>query len=154
MKGLEKNDGTGFPRVARIVSLLAGLVFAVGAIWKVFIWGDHVAAMSVYTVLSWLPTSGLAAGSLAVELLVGVWLLLPATWQRYGLPAATLFMLATGILLAVETLAGGSGECGCLPFLSRQIGWLATAQNLTVALFLGGLWGMLGAVEVSGETPQ
>lgn len=144
----------GVVRGTRWLALLAGLVFLGGAVWKVADWHYHVEVLGAYGVLDFLPAGLLAAGSLVLEIALAVLMLLPRTWAR-GLQAAAAFLVFTAAILAWETLAGGGGDCGCLPFFTRYIGWGAVGQNLAAALFLGSL-GVLGSMdgEPQGETKQ
>ena len=136
-----ENGGTQLQeRAARVVALLLGLLFFAGVVAKVFDWEATREAMTVYTIISWLPPALPAAGSLAVEAFMSVTLILTPTWRRFGLPSASAFLAATGVMLALETLSGGGGDCGCLPFLPRDISWLAAGQNAAAAIFLFSLW--------------
>ncbi len=126
------------------MALLVGLIFLAGALWKVAGWEHHVEVLGAYGVLDFLPAGMLAAGSLVVEVGIAALLLLPRTWAR-GLLIAAGFLVFTALILAWETLVGGAGDCGCLPFLTRSIGWAAVGQNLAAALFLGSL-GVLGSL--------
>ncbi|MFO7769078.1 MAG: hypothetical protein R6W82_09030 [bacterium] len=143
------SPGPGVIRGARWVAVLAGLVFLAGVIWKVAAWEQHVAALGAYGVLDFLPAGLLAAGSLVLEVGIAALLLMPKSWHR-GLLAGAGFLLFTAVVLAWETLSGGGGDCGCLPFLTRSIGWAAVGQNLAGTLFMGSL-GMLGTL---GEEDQ
>jgi hypothetical protein len=117
-----------------------GIVFAAGVVTKVADWQNTVNAMTIYSILDWAPPLLPAAGSLILECFVAVTLLAGPTWKKYGLPSCAAFWAFTGVLLAVESLMGGSGDCGCLPFLPRDISWFAALQNLSTALFLVALW--------------
>jgi hypothetical protein len=128
--------------VTRLVALLVGLIFGTGAVWKLVEWSATVDALEAYTVVSFLPTAMVAAGSLALELLVAFTLLHERLWSRWGLPLAMGFLLFTAIMLALQVVAGGGGDCGCLPFLPRSISWLAVGQNLFAVMFLVGIWGL------------
>ena len=138
----------GVVKGARWMAVLVGLVFLAGVVWKVAAWEHHVEVLGAYGVLDVLPAGFLAAASLVIEVGIAALMLLPKTWHR-GLMAGAGFLLFTALILAWETLGGGSGDCGCLPFLSRSIGWAAVGQNVAAALFLGSL-GMLG--ELSEES--
>jgi len=140
-------------RAARVVALLLGLLFFAGVIAKIFDWETTREAMTVYTIISWLPPALPAAGSLAVEAFMSVTLILTPTWRKYGLPSAALFLAGTGVMLALETLSGGGGDCGCLPFLPRDISWLAAGQNAAAAIFLFSLWRYLADGEVADTAP-
>ncbi len=133
--------------VSRGIAAAFGLIFAAGAIMKLLDWEATRDAMTAYSILDWLPPALPAAGSLVWEFFIAAALLLHRTWHRWGLPAATLFLVVTGIMLVLETLAGGAGDCGCIPFLPRDISLLAAAQNGAQALFLGSLWRYLSALE-------
>ncbi len=135
-----KSPSLFWERTARIVSVIMGIVFAAGVVTKVADWENTVQAMTIYSILDRVPPLLPAVGSLILEIFIAVTLLAGPTWKKYGLPACAGFWAFTGILLAVETLAGGSGDCGCLPFLPRDIGWIAALQNLSTALFLVALW--------------
>jgi hypothetical protein len=142
----------------RLVALLVGLVFGTGAVWKLAEWSTTVDALQAYTIVSFLPTALIAAGSLALELLVAFTLLHERLWNRWGLPLAMGFLLFTAIMLALQVVAGGGGDCGCLPFLPRSISWLAVGQNLFAVMFLAGIWGLsreltLEPAPQSEETP-
>ncbi len=130
-------------RAARVVALLLGLLFAAGVVSKVFDWETTREAMTVYTIISWLPPALPAMGSLVMETFIAITLIMNATWRTWGLPSVSGFLAATGVLLALETLSGGGGDCGCLPFLPRDISWLAAGQNVAAALFLFSLWRLL-----------
>ena len=127
-------------RAARVVALLLGLLFAAGVVSKLFDWEATREAMTVYTIISWLPPALPAVGSLIVEIFVAVTMILTPTWRKYGLPSAAVFLAGTGVLLGIETMAGGGGDCGCIPFIPRDISWMAAGQNLAAALFLFSLW--------------
>jgi len=126
----------------RIVALVAGLIFGTGAVWKLVEWSETVSALEAYTILAFLPATLIAAGSLALELLVGFTLLHERLWSRWGLPLAMGFLLFTAVMLAAQVIAGGGGDCGCLPFLPRSISLLAVGQNLFAVMFLLGIWGL------------
>ena len=130
-------------RAARVVALLLGLLFTAGVVSKVFDWETTREAMTVYTIISWLPPALPAMGSLVMETFIAITLIMNATWRTWGLPSVSGFLAATGVLLALETLSGGGGDCGCLPFLPRDISWLAAGQNVAAALFLFSLWRLL-----------
>ncbi len=132
----------GWPQATRLVALLVGLIFGVGAVWKLVEWPATVDALEVYTILSAFPPALIAAGSLTLELLVAFTLLHDRLWNRWGLPLAVGFLLLTAFVLALQMTAGGGGDCGCLPFLPRSISRLAVGQNLFAAMFLVGIWGM------------
>jgi len=140
-----------------VVALLLGLLFFAGVVAKIFDWEATREAMTVYTIISWLPPALPAAGSLVLETFMSVTLILTQTWRRFGLPSASAFLAITGVMLALETLSGGGGDCGCLPFLPRDISWLAAGQNAAAAVFLFSLWryledgGMPAAEPVSAE---
>ena len=140
-------------RAARVVALLLGLLFAAGVVSKLFDWPATREAMTVYTIISWLPPALPAAGSLALEAFVAVTCILNATWRRFGLPSGAAFLAITGIMLALETLSGGGGDCGCIPFIPRDISWLAAGQNVAAALFLFSLWRYLELGEVAEAAP-
>jgi len=137
---VSKSPSLFWERAARIVSVIMGIVFAAGVVTKVVDWDNTVQAMTIYSILDWVPPLLPAAGSLILEIFVAVTLLAGPAWKKYGMPACAGFWAITGILLAVETLMGGSGDCGCLPFLPRDIGWIAALQNFSIALFLVALW--------------
>ncbi|MFC1545153.1 MauE/DoxX family redox-associated membrane protein [Gemmatimonadota bacterium] len=130
-------------RAARVVALLLGLLFAAGVVAKVSDWETTREAMTVYTIISWLPPILPALGSLLLETFIAVTLISNTAWRRFGLPSAAGFLAITGVMLALETLSGGGGDCGCLPFLPRDISWLAAGQNAAAALFLFSLWRLL-----------
>ena len=130
-------------RAARVVALLLGLLFAAGVVSKVFDWETTREAMTVYTIISWLPPALPAVGSLVMETFIAITLIMNATWRTWGLPSVSGFLAVTGVMLALETLSGGGGDCGCLPFLPRDISWLAAGQNIAAALFLFSLWRLL-----------
>jgi hypothetical protein len=131
----------GAPLAARIT----GAVFLAGVVLKVLDWEATREAMTAYTLLDPFPSTLVAAGSLGLESLVAVGLLGGGWWRRWGLPAVTGFLLVTGVILALETMAGGTGDCGCIPFLPRGIGWASTVQNLAAALFYFALWRVVAA---------
>jgi hypothetical protein len=120
-------------RAARVVALLLGLLFAAGVVSKVFDWEATREAMTVYTIISWLPPALPAVGSLVLETFIAITLIMNATWRTWGLPSVSGFLAVTGVLLALETLSGGGGDCGCLP----------AGQNIAAALFLFSLWRLL-----------
>jgi len=125
---------------AVLAARLTGLLFLAGVVGKLLDWESTRLAMTAYTVLDPFPPGLMAAGSLALETLVAVGLLWKGWWRRWGLPALAAFLIVTGVVLLVETLAGGVGDCGCIPFLPRGIGWPSTVQNLAGALFAFALW--------------
>ncbi len=142
--------------LARGIAAAFGLLFAAGVIMKVLDWQATRDAMTAYSILDAFPPALPAAGGLSFEFFVAVTLLLPRTWHRWGLPAAAAFLIITGVMLGLETLAGGGGgDCGCIPFLPRDISLLAAAQNGAEALFLGSLWRYVAAVkaEAAGGEP-
>lgn len=134
-------------RAARIVAVVFGLIFAAGVVTKLMDWEATRDAMTAYRMISWLPPALPAAGSLTLEALVAVTLLYHRSWKNVGLPACGAFWAITGVMLAVETMLGGGGDCGCLPFMPRDISWMATAQNASAALFLISLWRLLALGE-------
>lgn len=132
----------GWNRLARGLALVVGLVFGVGAVWKIVEWPGTVEAMGAYSILSALPAPLLAGACILLELFVAFCLLHERLWHRWGLPAAAGFLAFTAVVLALQTATGGGGDCGCLPFLPRRIGWLSAGQNLFAAAFLAGMWGL------------
>jgi hypothetical protein len=130
-------------RTARIVSVFMGIVFAAGVVTKVADWENTVHAMTIYSILDRVPPLLPAVGSLIMEFIVAVTLLAGPTWRRYGLLSCAAFWAFTGVILIAETLMGGSGDCGCMPFLPRDISWFAALQNLSTAFFLVALWKVL-----------
>ena len=141
-------------RLGRGVSLIVGLFFAVGVFWKLVDWQISAEGLANYGTLAWMPPTLLMIGSLAAETFVAVTLLLPGTWHRWGLLSAAGFLLFTALVLTVEILSGGTGDCGCLPFLTREINWFSVGQNASAALLLSGVWGSLvpGRSGKAGET--
>ncbi len=140
----------GTPLAARIT----GLVFLAGVVLKVLDWEATREAMTAYTLLDPFPSWLVAAGSLGLETLVAVGLLGGRWWRRWGLPAVSGFLLVTGVILALETMAGGAGDCGCIPFLPRGIGWTSTVQNLAAALFYFALWRTVATGEAAATAPD
>ncbi len=130
-------------RAARVVSVIMGLVFAAGVVTKLADWDTTRTAMTVYGTLRFLPPALPAAASLFLETVVAVSLLATPTWRKWGLPACGAFWAFTGVILAIETILGSSGDCGCLPFLPRNISWYSTAHNLSTALFFTALWRLM-----------
>lgn len=139
------SEKKSFPwvRASRVITVILGLILAAGVVSKLTDWESTRDAMTVYFVMSWLPPALPAVGSLIFETFTALMLLGSRTWRRWGLLTAGAFLTFTGILLAVETLTGGSGDCGCIPFLPRDIGWLAAGQNISAALFLFSLWSLV-----------
>lgn len=137
---VSKSPSLFWERTARIVSVIMGIVFAAGVVTKMADWENTVQAMTIYSILDRVPPILPAAGSLILEIFIAVTLLAGSAWKKYGMPACSGFWAFTGILLAIETLMGGSGDCGCLPFLPRDISWIAALQNFATALFLISLW--------------
>lgn len=127
-------------RAAHVVAVAFGLIFAAGVVTKLMDWEATRDAMTAYSMISWLPPALPAAGSLVLEAFVAGALLFYRTWRNVGLPACGAFWAITGVMLAVETMLGGGGDCGCLPFMPRDISWLSAAQNASAALFLISLW--------------
>jgi hypothetical protein len=138
----------GAPLAARIT----GVVFLAGVVLKVLDWEATREAMTAYTLLDPFPSWLVAAGSVGLESLVAVGLLGGRWWRRWGLPAVSAFLLVTGVILALETAAGGTGDCGCIPFLPRGIGWASTVQNLAAALFYFALWRTVAAGAAAAAT--
>ena len=136
-------DSLFWERAARVVSVIMGLVFAAGVVTKLTDWETTRNAMTVYSTLKLLPPILPAVASLILEAAVAVTLLASPTWRRVGLPACGAFWAFTGVILAVETILGSTGDCGCLPFMPRNITWFAAAQNLSTALFLVALWRLI-----------
>ena len=152
---VSKSPSLFWERTARIVSVIMGIIFAAGVVTKVADWENTVQAMTIYSILDGVPPLLPAAGSLILEILIAVTLLAGSAWKKYGMPACAGFWAFTGILLAIETLMGGSGDCGCLPFLPRDISWAAALQNFSTALFLVALWRVVQLstpLEPVGET--
>ena len=147
--GVSKPTSLFWERTARIVSVIMGIVFAAGVVTKLADWENTVHAMTIYSILDWVPPLLPAVGSLILEIFIAVTLLAGSAWKKYGMPACAFFWAFTGILLAVETLMGGSGDCGCLPFLPREISWVAALQNFSTAFFLIALWRV---VQLSTQT--
>jgi hypothetical protein len=127
----------------RGVSLVVGLFFAVGVFWKLVDWQISAEGLANYGTLTWIPPALLMIGSLVAETFVSATLLLPRTWHRWGLLSAAGFLLFTALVLSLEILTGGAGDCGCLPFLTREINWLSVGQNASAALLLTGIWGVI-----------
>ena len=152
---VSKSPSLFWERTARIVSVIMGIIFAAGVVTKVADWENTVQAMTIYSILDGVPPLLPAAGSLILEILIAVTLLAGSARKKYGMPACAGFWAFTGILLAIETLMGGSGDCGCLPFLPRDISWAAALQNFSTALFLVALWRVVQLstpLEPVGET--
>lgn len=125
---------------AILAARLTGLIFLAGVVGKLLDWESTRLAMTAYAVLDPFPPALVAVGSLFLETVVAVGLLWRGWWRRWGLPALAGFLVVTGVVLLLETLAGGAGDCGCIPFLPRGIGWPSTVQNLAGALFAFALW--------------
>ena len=128
--------------LGRIVSLLSGGALVVSVVLKMVNLEHTLVEYSAYRLLAWIPDPLLAGTALGTEAVLAWLLLAPSTWRTWGLPAAVLFLTATGLLLAAETLIGSMGDCGCLPFMARDIGWSAVGQNFSAALVLVGVWGL------------
>jgi hypothetical protein len=140
----------GAPLAAR----LTGVVFLAGVVLKLLDWEATREAMTTYTLLDPFPSALVAAGSLGLETLVAAGLLGGHWWRRWGLPAVSGFLLVTGVILALETMAGGTGDCGCIPFLPRGISWASTVQNLAAALFYLALWRTVAAGKGTSTAPD
>ncbi len=140
-------------RAARVVSVVMGLIFAAGVVSKLTDWESTRNAMTLYSTLRSVPPALPAAVSLFFEAVIAITLLGTPTWHRWGLPACGAFWAFTGIILAIETIAGSSGDCGCLPFLPRNINWFSAVQNFSTAFFLLALWRLihLGEGEVTAD---
>lgn len=137
----------------RGLSLIVGLFFALGVVWKLVDWQVSAEGLANYSTLTWMPPTLLMIGSMAAETFVAALLLLPRTWQRWGLLSAASFLLFTALVLSIEILSGGAGDCGCLPFLTREINWFSVLQNVSAALLLMGVWGSLPPVSPSVPPP-
>jgi len=141
-------------RGAWLTARITGAVFLAGVVLKVLDWEGTREAMTTYTLLDPFPSWLVAAGSLGLESLVAVGLLGGRWWRRWGLPAVAAFLLVTGVILALETAAGGTGDCGCIPFLPRGIGWASTVQNLAATLFYFALWRVVAAGDAAATAPS
>ena len=95
----------GWAQTTRLVALLVGLLFGVGAVWKLVEWPATVEALEVYSILSILPPALIAAASLALELLVAFTLLHDRLWSRWGLPVAVGFLVITAMVLTLQMTA-------------------------------------------------
>ena len=142
-----KSSVTGSPRVRPVLTIarfvlrtLVAALFLFAAFTKLFDPGSFAQQIANYQLTPWPVTAGLALFLPALELCVGICLLI-GRWESGALAWTTILLLIFSIALVTAIARGLSIDCGCFGRSVENTGTIwPLVRNLGLLVVTGFLW--------------